>query len=195
MRKYIKAYENYIPICIEEGQNVALIDVNEEAINYCSLDSSTQFNYSKIINEEFSRHVYTSRLISFIMGKGIVSLRYNNIIQAIICRDGFVLVNKSWEDYHPNEFKRFKKCLTEAGYKTRGDKCFVFVIHLEDKITIDPIKPTMEDYEPSVQLTNSSEFIALEKAKYPIINDEFPDLALTSGKAQEHFLVETDMEF
>ena len=176
MRKYIKAYENYIPICIEEGQNVALIDVNEEAImNYCSLDSSTQFNYSKIINEEFSRHVYASRLRLFTMGRGIISLLYGSI-QAIICKNGFVLVNKSWEDYYPNEFKRFKKCLTEAGYKTRGNKCFVFVNDLEDKITIDPIKPTMEDYSPEVQLTNSSEFIALEKAKYPITSVEASEL-------------------
>ena len=73
MRKYIKDYENYIPICIEEGQNVALIDVNEEAINHCSLDISTQFNYSRIINEEFSRHRYASRLRSFTMGSGIVT--------------------------------------------------------------------------------------------------------------------------
>ena len=164
MRKYIKAYENFIPICIEEGQNVALIDVNEEAMNYCSLDSSTQFNYSKIISEEFNRHRYASRLRSFTMGRGIISLLYGSM-QAIICKNGFVLVNKSWKDYYPNEFKRFKKCLTEAGYKTRGNKCFVFVNDLEDKITIDPIKPTMEDYSPEVQLTNSSEFIALEKAK------------------------------
>ena len=187
MRKYIKAYENYIPVCIEEGQNVALIDVNEEAMNYCSLDSSTQFNYSRIINEEFSRHRYASRLRSFTMGRGIVSMLYANI-QAIICRDGFVLVNKSWEDYYPNEFKRFKKCLTEAGYKTRGDKCFVFVIDLEDKITIDPIKPTIEDYSPEVQLTNSSEFIALEKAKYPITPVEASELGFV-----EEML--TDMEF
>ena len=194
MRKYIKAYENYIPICIDEGQNVALIDANEELMNYCSLDSSTQFNYSKITSEEFSRHRYAGRLRSFTMGRGIVSMLYASI-QAIICRDGFVLINSGWRNYYPTEFKRLKQCLTEAGYKTRGDKCFVFVIDLEDKITIDPIKPTMEDYSPEVQLTNSSEFIALEKAKYPIINDEFPDLALTSDEAQEHFLVETDMDF
>lgn len=170
MRKCIKAYENFIPICIEEGQNVALIDVNKEAMNYCSLDSSTQFNYSKIINEEFNRHPNGSRLRSFIMGKGIVSLLYASI-QAIICRDGFVLINSGWRNYYPTEFKRLKQCLTEAGYKTRGDKCFVFVIDLEDKITIDPIKPTMEDYFPEVQLINSSEFITLEKAKLLSGND------------------------
>ena len=163
MRKYIKAYENYIPICIEEGQNVALIDVNEEAMNYCSLDSSTQFNYSKIINEEFSRHPYNSRLRSFAMGKGIVSLLYGRMM-AVICRDGFVLINSDWRNYYPTEFKRLKQCLTEAGYKTRNHKCFVFVDDLEETITINPIKPVMNDYLPETQLATSSEFLAQERA-------------------------------
>ena len=168
MRKYITSYEGYTPICIPEGSKIELIDAN--IYDYIRNSTETQFKYEAIIQNTFSQLYGNSRLRYFTLGRGLVII--GNSLRAIICNNGKVAVNHLWVQDYPSEFKRFKKALSENGYKTRGDECFLFIYELDPHFFVNPLSPNMEDYEESKQLELSSEFIAQERGKLNITAGE-----------------------
>lgn len=161
MRKYITSYEEYTPICIPEGSKIELI--NTGVYDYIRNSTETQFKYRHIIKNEFLQQYANGKLKSFLIGKGLMFDR--DFLRVILCRDNKVIVNSEWAKWNPSEFKRLKKSLSENGYETRKDKCFVFTNDLNSKFFVNPLSPNMEDYEESKQLELSSEFLAQERSK------------------------------
>ena len=172
MRKFITSYEEYTPICIPEGSKIELIDT--DIYDYIRNSIETQFKYEAIIQNTFSKLYGNGRLRDFILGRGLLII--GNSLRAIICNNGKVVVNSEWISYYPSEFKRFKKVLSENGYETRKDKCFVFIDNLNLKFFVNFLSPNMEDYEESKQSELSSEFLAQERAKLNISTEEATEL-------------------
>lgn len=171
--KYIRTVDEYVPIILQGNK---LVELNEREKGYTSLyNKENQFNFSLITTlGKFYYHGSNGRLYKYNFGKGMLQLQGTGTSHcAIFCEDRKVVVENNWAQNYTPDFARFKKMLKENGYNTKKD--IIYMDSLEN-FFFDPVAPTFQDYQESVQKDFSKEFILSQREA--IINVEFNPLIM-----------------
>lgn len=168
---YITKTEEYTPLCCIENN---LFKLDESNIRYHSYNEIIyQFKLDHLFDLEFLHERYYSRATTFRLGYGVVTDHYRNTtIKIITVVNKDVTLDLSNNDWKKEvtflidnafywscqaEIRRFKTAINNYGFSSR--KQIKTVDNLHNTFTIDPLKPSLNDYEPDVQKVLSEEFL------------------------------------